>query len=100
MIKPRDILRSCAGFEWDEGNATKNWDRHDVSQTECEQTFFNYPLLVRRDSRHSAAEPRYYALGCTDAGRLLFVVFTVREKLIRVISARDMTPQEARRYES
>ncbi|MFW6367442.1 MAG: BrnT family toxin [bacterium] len=100
MIRPRDILRSCAGFEWDEGNATRNWAWHDVLQTQCEQVFFNNPLLVRRDSRHSAAEPRYYALGCTDDGRLLFVVFTVRGKLIRVISARDMTPEETRRYES
>lgn len=100
MLKPRDILRSCTGFEWDEGNATKNWDRHDVSQAECEQVFFNYPLLVRRDSRHSVTEPRYYALGCTDAGRSMFVAFTERSKLIRVISARDMTLEEASRYES
>ena len=98
MVKPRDRLKDCTGFEWDEVNATKNWEKHDVSQSECEQVFFNKPLIVRRDSAHSETESRYYVLGETDARRLLFVVFTTREKLIRVISARDMTKIEERRY--
>jgi len=100
MVKPKDRLASCTGFQWDDGNATKNWDSHDVSQAECEQVFFNQPLVVRRDRRHSALETRYYALGRTDADRLLFVCFAVRRDLIRVISARDMTPNETARYES
>lgn len=98
MVKPRDSLKECTGFEWDEGNAAKNWDKHDVSQSECEQVFFNRPLIVRRDSTHSKTESRYYVLGKTDTGRLLFVVFTTRKKLIRVISARDMSKREERRY--
>ena len=98
MVKPRDRMKDCTGFEWDEGNATKNWEKHDVSQSECEQVFFNIPLIVRRDNAHSETESRYYVLGKTDSGRLLFVVFTIREKLIRIISARDMTTREERRY--
>ncbi len=98
MVKPRDRLKECTGFEWDEGNATKNWEKHDVSQSECEQVFFNKPLILHRDSAHSETESRYYILGRTDAGRLLFVVFTTKGKLIRVISARDMTKKEERRY--
>lgn len=100
MIKPKDKLKNCVGFQWDKGNATKNWDLHEVTQTECEQVFFNYPLIVRRDSRHSEMESRYYVLGRTNVGRLLFIPFTVRENLILVISARDMTPNEIDRYES
>lgn len=100
MVKPQDRLRGCAGFQWDSGNATKNWDRHDVDCGECEQVFFNRPLVVNRNSSHAAAEPRYYALGVADAGRLLFVAFTICGDLIRVISARDMTPREQERYES
>jgi uncharacterized DUF497 family protein len=100
MIKPRNRLQACTGFQWDDGNATKNWNKHDVSQAECEQVFFNQPLIVRRDRRHPEVESRYYALCRTDAERLLFVCFTVREDLIRVISARDMSPSETRRYES
>ncbi len=98
MVKPPDLLKKCNGFEWDEGNATKNWENHDLSQSECEQVFFNNPLIVRRDSAHSGIESRYYVLGKTDSWRLLFVVFTTREKLIRVISARDMTKTEEQRY--
>ncbi|OGV65458.1 MAG: hypothetical protein A3K19_10240 [Lentisphaerae bacterium RIFOXYB12_FULL_65_16] len=100
MVKPQDMLRECTGFEWDAGNDTKNWDRHDVTGGECEQIFFNRPLMVRRDREHSRAELRYFGLGCTDAGRLLFVAFTVRATLIRVISARDMTARERQRYEA
>jgi uncharacterized DUF497 family protein len=100
MVRPRDRLQACTGFQWDEGNATKNWDRHDVSQAECEDVFFNRPLVIRRDKRHSAAEARHYALGRTDTDRLLFVCFTIRADRIRVISARDMTPGETERYES
>jgi len=100
MVKPQDRLRGCIGFQWDSGNATKNWDRHEVDCGECEQLFFNRPLIVRRAAEHAAAEPRCYALGVTDAGRLMFAAFTIRGDLIRVISARGMTPRERERYES
>jgi hypothetical protein len=53
MTKPKKILANCTGFEWDGGNITKNWDKHDVSAGECEQIFFNKPLIVKRDRRHS-----------------------------------------------
>ena len=56
--------------------------------------FFNLPLLAVFDADHSHTEDRYYVLGTTDAGRKLFVVFTPRNDLIRVISARDMTRRE------
>lgn len=92
-------LAECKGFQWDEGNAEKNWIKHKVSRLECEQPFFNEPFIVARDERHSQAENRYYALGQTNAGRLLFIVFTIRGDWIRVISARDMSRKERRVYE-
>lgn len=99
MVKPNKIIENCTGFDWDEGNITKNWDKHDVSSSECEQIFFNKPLIVKRDSKHSLFENRYYVLGRTDSDRLLFAVFTVRGEKIRIISARDMTIAEAERYQ-
>lgn len=93
-----DKLTGVAGFQWDEGNADKNWIRHRVSQSECEQVFFNQPFLVFRNERHSREEPRYYALGQTDAGRGLFVVFTLPGDLVRVVSARDMSRRERKVY--
>jgi len=87
-------LSGCTGFEWDDGNADKNWQRHGVSRAECEQVFFNRPLVVADDPSHSQTERRYYALGQTDQNRRLFVVFTIRGELVRVISARDMSRAE------
>lgn len=98
MVKPKKILENCTGFEWDQGNFTKNWDQHDVSSWECEQIFFNRPLIIKRDKEHSKAENRYYVLGRTNVNRLIFAVFTVRNDKIRIISARDMTDAEIERY--
>jgi uncharacterized DUF497 family protein len=92
-------LAECEGFQWDAGNAGKIWERHQVALTECEEAFFNSPLVVATDEQHSASEDRLYALGQTDAARLLFVVFTIRGRLIRVISARDMSRKERRVYQ-
>ena len=95
----KDEFENIVGFQWDEGNADKNRVLHNVENWECEQIFFNDPLLVLDDPRHSSAETRWAALGRTDAGRFLAVVFTKRGKLIRVISARDMNRKERRFYE-
>lgn len=94
-----DDLAQCTGFEWDAGNAEKNWELHQVSKAECEQVFFNRPIRVAPDEKHSEQEPRRAVLGQTNAGRLLSVVFTIRGALVRVISARDMSRNERRLYE-
>lgn len=88
-------------FDWDDGNARKSVDKHDVSQSEAEQVFFNQPLLVLRDENHSQGEARYHALGITNDTRLLHITFTLREtaSLLRVISARDMHRKERIVYE-
>jgi len=89
------------GFDWDEGNARKSAHKHGVSQAMAEQIFFNEPLLLLSDAKHSQQEKRYHALGRTDDGRLLHITFTLRarETLIRVISARDMHQKERIIYE-
>ena len=94
------MLDETDGFEWDEGNILKNWEKHSVSDLEAEQGFFNQPLLVYSDDQHSESENRWYVLGKTDAQRPLFVVFTLRGTKIRVISARDMSRKERKIYES
>lgn len=89
-----DLVAGLEGFEWDEGNSAKNWLRHRVQQAEAEQALLNIPLVVNVTSKHGAAEPRFIALGQTDAGRLLTVVFTIRGTKVRVISARAMSKPE------
>jgi len=91
-------IESIDGFDWDEGNIDKNWIKHQVSNSECEELFFNLPLLIADDKKHSQAEKRYYVLGQTNANRWLFIAFTIRENKIRVISARDMSPKEESTY--
>lgn len=97
-------LAACTGFNWDDGNSGKNWAAHDVTDGESEEIFFNKPLIVATDSTHGGTELRGYALGQTNRERWLFVAFTIRTlndqaPQIRVISARDMTKRERRRYE-
>ena len=89
-----ELLLNCTGFEWDEGNAETNWLRHQVTRNECEQVFFNEPLIVADNIKHSTYEKIWYLLRRTDAGRLLFFVFTIRKNLIRIISARDLNNLE------
>jgi uncharacterized protein len=88
------------GFEWDAGNSRKNAEKHDVSQAETEQMFFNEPLLIVDDTVHSILESRFHALGKTDEGRLLHATFTVRQSgtKIRIISARNMSRKERQIY--
>jgi uncharacterized DUF497 family protein len=97
-VSAYDDLEKCIGFQWDDGNRGKNWPTHRVADLECEEIFFNDPLVAGADPGHSKRERRYFALGRTDAERSLFVAFTIRGKLIRVISARDMTKKELRKY--
>ena len=95
-----DRLLECTGFEWDEANAPRIWEKHGVSPMECEQVFFNLPLVAGHDEEHSGTEARNYVLGQSDAGRRLFVVVTVREGQLRVVSARDMSRKERKVYET
>ena len=89
---------NLTGFDWDDGNRTKNQEKHEVSIGECEQLFFNEPLVIMDDSARSAVEPRYAAFGRTDEDRLLTIIFTIRGTLLRVISARDMSSKERKFY--
>ncbi len=99
MASLPDELAACTGFKWDDGNSEKNWERHQVSRLEAEQVFLNRPVLLFPDTKHSQSEPRFAVLGQTNTARLLTVVFTVRERMIRVIMSRDMHRRERNFYE-
>jgi uncharacterized protein len=99
MMTP-DILAKCTGFEWDKHNTEKIKTKHDVTPVECEQVFFNIPVITDEDVKHSKIENRFYVLGQTGAGRLVFMVFTVRNDKLRVISARDMNRKERKVYQT
>jgi uncharacterized DUF497 family protein len=89
------------GFEWDSGNQRKNELKHSVTSAESEEVFFNSPLLISMDDKHSDSERRFLALGQTNRARELTIIFTLRQSdtLIRVISARDQHRKERNLYE-
>jgi uncharacterized protein len=94
MPELADLVAGLSGFEWDEGNANKNWERHGLSRAEAEQVFLNAPIVLAAYVGHSSREQRFGALGRTSADRLLAIVFTIRGDLLRVISARPMSRRE------
>jgi uncharacterized DUF497 family protein len=89
------------GFEWDAGNEHKSADKHGVSKLEAEQVFFNKPLIVIVDIKHSAGEKRFHGLGRSNAGRMLQLTFTLHQQdtRLQVISVRQMNRKERAIYE-
>jgi hypothetical protein len=92
------IFKKPIKFEWDKGNRGKNLVQHKVTDEECEETFFDFRKKILKDVLHSQKEDRYILLGQTKKQRLLFVVFTIRNEKIRVISARDINKKERNLY--
>lgn len=92
---------AASGFDWDDSNQAK-CQKHGVSVAEIEALFVG-GSRVAPDPSHSADEDRLIAIGRTDAGRPLFVAFTVRTKdgrrLIRPVTARYMHAKEIAAYE-
>lgn len=94
------VLRKAERFSWDKGNIDKNWIKHKVKDKESEEVFFNLPLIVSFNEKHSIkTEKRFKTLGKTNQGKKLFIVFTIRKNKIRIISARKQNKKERRRYE-
>ena len=96
----KESFSNITGFDWDVGNRDKNRIKHNVSTGEAEQIFFNDPLIVLDDEKHSDNERRYAAFGITDKGRTLVIIFTICSRKIRIISARDMNRKEKAFYEN
>jgi len=93
------IIPEPIRFEWDKGNRDKSLKKHEVANKESEQTFENKPRFIFEDPKHSLREQRYGLFGQTDKGRLLSIVFTIREEKIRIITARDISRKERSSYE-
>jgi len=85
-VKNKQVIK----FEWDEGNKEKNKNKHMVSATEAEEVFFDNNKQEYPDPTHSKKEIRKIVVGSTRRGRLLFVVYTIRNNKVRIISVRDL----------
>lgn len=91
-------LREAVGFDWDAGSVEKNWVKHAVRFTECEEVFYRAPLVAPAPARRGPGEERFVARGETALGRPLSIIFTFRGDRVRVISARDMSRKERLEY--
>lgn len=85
------VIKEPLEFQWDKGNIKKNYDKHKVDEKEAEESFFDKKRAIYKDKFHSGIEKRYILLGKTKNGRLLYIVFTMRSKKLRIISARDIS---------
>ncbi|MXY45388.1 MAG: BrnT family toxin [Chloroflexi bacterium] len=81
------------------GTNEKNWLRHGVSNAESDQVFSDDPLFIAEPPEQLWGELRYHAYGQTTEGRNLFVVFTLRQDITRIISVRDINRRERRNYD-
>jgi hypothetical protein len=93
------ILDKYAEFEWDKGNIDKNLLKHKVTNKEIEESFFDKHKIIYRDIFHSKKEERYILLGKTKNYKLLYTVFTTRNKKVRIISSRKTDKKEDKLYE-
>jgi uncharacterized DUF497 family protein len=91
MMKAR-----AACFDWDQGNIEKIMQRFSLEEVE---EFFSQEIFVVEDKNHSSDEPRFIATGLGPRNKSMFVCFTLRSEKIRVVSARYMKANEAKRYE-
>lgn len=83
-------------FDWDEANV-EHIARHGVEPYEVEEALLD-PERVPRDARNVRGEVRRAVLGAAEAGRILFVVYTIRNEKIRSVMSRDATDGEKRAY--
>lgn len=86
------------GFVWDTLKAVANRQKHGVTFDEALSVFQDPLAVMVDDFGHSEQEPREIIIGHSDQARLLFVCFTERAEDVRLISARQATPQERKKY--
>ncbi len=85
-------------FQWDIGNSKKP-KKHGLSIEEVDEAFFDDQRIVFDDWKHSITEKRFTLLGKTKQERIVNVTFTIRNRKIRVITARDINKKEVFLYE-
>jgi|KBSSwiStaDraftv2_1062776.scaffolds.fasta_scaffold2122569_1 uncharacterized DUF497 family protein len=86
-------------FEWDEKKASRNFIKHAVSFEEA-VTVFGDPLSdTFPDPDHSHDEQRFIIIGSSESGKILVVAHTDDKAVVRIISARNATPEERTSYE-
>ncbi len=92
------IIKKALEFDWDKVNIEKNL-KHNVSDKESEEPFWDTNKIIYKDVFHSQKEERFIIIGKTKKERLLYTVFTYRKNNIRIISSRNINKKEVSIYE-
>jgi uncharacterized DUF497 family protein len=87
-------------FEWNEDKAKGNLKKHKISFEEAKTVFHDENARIIPDPEHSEQEERFILMGMSAGLKLLVVCHCYREseEVIRIISARKATKQEASFY--
>lgn len=85
-------------FEWDDTKNKRNLKKHGVSFEEAQACFLDAHQVAFYDPDHSDKEYRELLIAHSSQGRLLCVVYTLRQDVIRIISARVATRRESNFY--
>lgn len=93
-------LKKILGFEWDKWNLDKSYKKHGIIPNETEEVFLDEDVKIEKDVKHQQQERRFIAIGETTENKLLFVVFTIRENKIRIISGRIANKKEKEVYQA
>jgi len=86
-------------FEWDESKPGANKKKHGVTFWVATEVFGDDLSSFVADPDHSSEEGRFLLFGTTKRNKHLVVSFTERDQIVRIISARPMTPSERKAYE-
>ena len=90
-------------FDWDPAKARQNFKKHGVSFERAARIFLDPFAISIFDERHRENEDRWVSIGAEENEVLIVVIHTFRNvdadvSLIRIISARKATKEEARQY--
>ncbi len=86
-------------FEWNETKSKTNVGKHGISFEEAVTCFYDPYQIAFYDPDHSEKEDREIMIAHSKNGRLLIVCYTIRDKILRIISARLATKREVKSYE-
>jgi hypothetical protein len=83
-------------FEWDNAKERTNKKKHSIDFRTAAKVFLD-PFVIEFDDLDASDELRFNAIGLVE-GRMLFVTYPIRRKIVGIISARGAEPHEKRRY--
>ena len=93
------LVGMSLNFDWDERKAATNLRKHGVDFEEAIGAFDDVHSIDIFDENHSVTEERFIKIGTSYTGRLLVVIYSLREEVIRIFSCREATSEERKYYE-